>query len=196
MEEIKIEILESGRAREVWKPIIGFEGVYEVSNFGIVRSLKRTIKSVSARGLLYNYIKKGIIMKLSLHKQYLYCSLFIVQSKQFRLSVHKAVAQAFIPNPENKSCVNHIDGNKLNNTVENLEWVTIRENTCHSHSKTNKYVGVTLHKKTGKWQSRIWHNDKAVHIGLYTSQEEAYSARVKYEIDNNIKNKYLSTPQE
>ena len=62
--------------------------------------------------------------------------------KQRRLSVHRLVAEAFIPNPENKETVNHIDGNKNNNNIDNLEWVSRRQNSLHSyHVLGNKKVG-------------------------------------------------------
>lgn len=116
---------------EIWKAIEGFEGLYEVSNLGRVRSLDRTYPN--------NYRPhKGIIKKFALcggrgHNKYPTVGLQRVNPK-FKTGalVHRLVAKAFIPNPDNKPEVNHIDGNKLNNHVDNLEWCTRKENVQHS----------------------------------------------------------------
>ena len=102
--------------REVWKPISGFEGLYEVSNMGRVRSLRRNIV-ISAR----KREKDG----------YVTCNLSKEGSVKCKL-VHRLVAETFIPNKESKPEVNHIDGNKQNNSIKNLQWVTASENQRHS----------------------------------------------------------------
>ena len=99
---------------ETWKDISGFEGIYQVSNRGNVRRNGR-IKSQA--------IDHGGYCTVSLS----------VQSKQRTMSVHRIVATAFIPNPDGKRTVNHKDGNKLNNSVENLEWATHSENIVHAN---------------------------------------------------------------
>ncbi len=109
---------------EVWKDIIGYEGLYQVSNLGNVKSLFRYKK------VLNNTIHKGYYL-ISLCKN----------KKQLPQRNHRLVAIAFIPNPENKPQVNHIDGNKLNNNVENLEWCTPKENTQHALLIGLKKVG-------------------------------------------------------
>jgi hypothetical protein len=104
---------------EIWKSIEGFDGIYEVSNLGRVKSLKR------------KYSDDDKIRKFSISKGYIryYLSINAI-TKPF--SAHRLVALAFIHNPENKPQVNHIDGNKLNNRVDNLEWVTSSENQNHA----------------------------------------------------------------
>lgn len=106
-------------AVEIWKPIAGYEGLYEVSNLGRVKSLPRKTST-------------GGIMKPSTTVWgYLMCALW-KDGKGKSFSVHRLVAEAFIPNPGNKPTVNHIDCNKKNNHVDNLEWCTQTENVRHS----------------------------------------------------------------
>lgn len=107
--------------QERWKAIKGFEGLYEVSDLGNIKSLNynHTIGNVK---LLKPVKNKGDYFQVTLYKDKI----------QFIKKIHRLVAQAFIPNPENKPQVNHIDGNKQNNTVSNLEWTTSQENVIHS----------------------------------------------------------------
>lgn len=99
---------------EDWKDIPGYKGLYRVSSFGRIKSLK-----------------KNIIMKPILQSNgYCHIGLNNGVQKQFRL--HRIIANTFIPNPENKPQVNHKDGNKQNNRIENLEWNTPKENMNHA----------------------------------------------------------------
>ena len=113
---------------EVWKDIKGFEGLYQVSNTGRIRALDRKIGY--RKGRLRNW--KGTEKHPTENaKGYLKVNLF-KDGKSVTREVQRFVAEAFIPNPECKEQVNHIDGNKHNNNVSNLEWTTPRENTIHS----------------------------------------------------------------
>lgn len=103
---------------EVWKDVVGFEGKYEVSNFGRVRNKNH-------QWLLNQYINENGYCIVGLHSRQNNTG----KTKHFR--VHRLVAEAFIQNPENKRTVNHIDGNKMNNNVKNLEWATHGENIKH-----------------------------------------------------------------
>lgn len=96
---------------EVWKDIPGFEGLYQVSNTGKVKSLR-----------------KSIIMRPSITRGYEYINLRYSNGEDKSTPVHRLVALAFIPNPHNYKCVNHKDENKLNNNVDNLEWCTLAYN--------------------------------------------------------------------
>ena len=101
---------------EIWKDIPDYKGLYQVSNLGRIKSLQtnRIIKGgLTGYGYLHINARKD--------------------RKSHTLYVHKAVASAFIPNPDNKPQVNHIDGNKLNNCLDNLEWVTYSENNKHAY---------------------------------------------------------------
>jgi len=113
---------------EIWKEIKGYEGYYKVSNFGNVKSLRRKI--MTSKGHYHTVNSRVMVLKKDTNG---YSSVILSKNQitnQFR--VHRLVADAFIPNVENLKCVNHIDGNKKNNKVENLEWVTHSENSRHS----------------------------------------------------------------
>lgn len=104
---------------EIWKDIIGFEGQYQVSNLGNVKSLARTILYSDGHK---QHVRERIL-KASLNKYgYLHLNLYTADKKQIKKLVNRLVAEAFIPNPNNLPQVNHKDENKTNNNVENLEW--------------------------------------------------------------------------
>ena len=97
---------------EIWKDVVGFEGLYKVSNFGRVRAV--------GHGL-----RRGCIMIDKLNKIDGYMHLTLAKNGvQYHFVTHRLVAIAFIPNPDNKPTVNHKDFNRCNNRVENLEWMT------------------------------------------------------------------------
>lgn len=116
--------------KEIWKDIEGFEGYYQVSTHGRVRGLDRSVESNRWHGTLIQY-RKGKIIKPNSVRGYYMVSLSKEDQRIYR-SVHRWVAKTFIPNPQNKTCVNHKDFNKINNHVSNLEWVTHKENTNHT----------------------------------------------------------------
>lgn len=117
---------------EVWKEV--FDGKYQVSNKGRVKSMN------------YKCTGKVRILKMTKdHKGYNRLTMR-VNGKPKTIKAHRLVAQAFIPNPENKPQVNHMDGNKTNNLVQNLEWVTNYENAQHA-LKTGLYIPTNSGKK-------------------------------------------------
>ncbi len=113
--------------KEIWKDIEGYEGYYQVSNLGRVRSLTREVRCGNSIRVFRERIRKPQIMS----KGYYQLAL-LKNGKDKRFLIHRLVAYAFIPNPENKTEVNHINGVKTDNNVENLEWVTSRENSIHA----------------------------------------------------------------
>lgn len=113
---------------EIWKPIKDWEFLYEVSNLGRVKSLER---KVSAKNGAKRTVKERIL-KFNDSRGYLLVHLSKSQHNTKGYKVHRLVAEAFIPNPQGKPCVNHINGIKTDNRVENLEWVTHLENSRHA----------------------------------------------------------------
>lgn len=112
---------------EIWKPIPGYEGYYEASSEGRIRSVDRLQVTHTGK---HRFIR-GKVLKLNHSQEYLSVELN-ADGKHKSYSVHRLIAAAFLPNPENKPTVNHIDGNKLNNCVANLEWATWSENNLHA----------------------------------------------------------------
>lgn len=114
--------------QEIWKAVVGFNN-YEVSNVGNVRSIERVEDFRGGKRK-----RKGSILSKRVILKYYSVNLKEKSSgvKSFTALVHRLVAMAFIPNNENKPCVNHIDANSLNNNVDNLEWCTQKENIHHA----------------------------------------------------------------
>lgn len=118
--------------QEIWKNIEGFEGYYQVSNLGRVKSLKRTYYSGSHNSL--KTIDERILSPYRKSSHYFSVKLRIdgICKTHF---IHRLVAKTFIPNPENKPEVNHINGDKTDNRVANLEWVTRSQNIRHAFDR-------------------------------------------------------------
>lgn len=114
-------------ACERWLPIKGYEDFYHISNLGRVKSLPRKIETRPGVIALF----KGKILSMTGKRNYLRVTLSKNGTQNVK-TIHRLVAETFIPNINNKKCVNHIDGDKHNNNVSNLEWCTYKENTHHA----------------------------------------------------------------
>lgn len=128
---------------EIWKDIDGYNGLYRVSSFGRVLSLER--RGVRSNGTFYHFQQK--ILKNTYDKKgYCYVSLRKPHEKEVRSSVHRLVAEAFIPNPNNYPCVNHKDEDKTNNRVGNLEWCTYAYNNTYNGNHIRRGRPIILTK--------------------------------------------------
>lgn len=120
---------------EIWKDIEGYEGKYQISSLGIVKNIL-TNKIISPRNYGRNYQHVWL------------CKNGIKKSP----AIHRLVAQAFIPNPENKPQVGHGDNNPSNNSLENLEWCTGKENMLHCKKEGRIRSGENHHKAKLTWE--------------------------------------------
>ena len=138
--------------QEIWKDIKGYEWKYQISNLGNIKSYYiYRLKSITKNSKWYNIVQLWIWWK---NKVY---------------SVHRLVAQSFIPNPENKPCVNHIDWNRINNKIDNLEWCTQSENIRH---KFDVLWYKSVMQKTwwpSKWK-KWWLNHLSKKVNQYDLQ--------------------------
>lgn len=135
--------------QEIWKDVVGYDGFYKVSNKG---RLMRCERIASNNHLLPNKIK----VLREKNNGYYGTTIVDCNGNYKNVLIHKLVAQAFIPNPENKPCVDHINGIKADNTVENLRWCTYKENVNFPLSLKNRSAaGKIAQNKPHTIQSKI-----------------------------------------
>lgn len=139
---------------EIWKDVVGYEGLYLISNLGRVKSVTRKTpdgRTISGK-IMSPYLNNGGYFMITL-------SMF---NKKKRLLIHRLVASTFIPNPDNKPQVNHIDENKQNNCVNNLNWMTNKENQEHG----------TRTDRQAKSRSLLITDGNAIYIGIKSASEK------------------------
>jgi hypothetical protein len=156
---------------KVWKNIEGYEGIYQISNCGEIKALKRLIKDIINNKYPRKRVIKQKILKAKTSKQTGYKQVVLL-GKTY--NVHKLVANAFIGKG---GYVNHKDFNKTNNNIENLEVVDSTQNVTYrrkQNKKTfSKYKGVTFDKCSKKWIAQIMYKYKHVHLGRFFNEDEA-----------------------
>lgn len=149
---------------EIWKAIPGFEGLYEASTLGRIKTLQKSW-NVGRGGVITRREKvltpifdKDGYCKVSLYKN----------NRKKQKSVHRLVAQAFIPNLDNKPHVNHKDGDKTNNRADNLEWVTPAENVHHSIDTGLRKMKMLIDTNTGVTYSSVKEASDVLGININT----------------------------
>jgi len=158
---------------EIYKSVLGYEGIYEISNLGNVKSLSRTIFVEGRKPYILNerILKPGINTKG-------YYIVVLCNGKQKTRKVHQLVAIAFL---NHTPCgmnlvVDHIDENKLNNKADNLQILTNRQNLSKgTPNKTSKYIGVSKNLR-GKYSAAIQINGKDINLGSFDNEEDAREA--------------------
>lgn len=184
--------------REIWKDIRDYEGYYQVSNLGRIKSLPRLVNcsndpvSKRSRSVKERILKESKIdwyKDVSLSKNY--------KSKSFK--IHRLVALAFLDNPEKYKEVNHKNGIRSDNRVINLEWCSRSQNALHAHrngliKQKNKYRGICLvNRPNGRkvWQASVLIDGKDNYIGHYKTEEEAHFGQMVF-IRSGLKKRLLS----
>ena len=142
---------------EEWRSISGYIN-YQVSNIGRVRN------------------EAGHILKpCTSHDGYLHIKVWL-NGKYKHVRIHRLLAQEFIPNPNNKPIVDHIDSVRTNNTIGNLRWATNSESNIHiekRHNTISKYTGVYRERGRTSWRAQIYIDGKRLQAGSFKSEEEA-----------------------
>ena len=138
--------------KEIWKDIKDFEGRYQISNLGNVKSVARYVSAGANANHDYQYIKERYL-RLSgggKYRQVILCK----NGKTYAKLVHRLVAEAFIPNPDNLPCINHKDENPNNNCVDNLEWCSYRYNNVYNDrvEKCKSKISNTLTGRKRKYE--------------------------------------------
>lgn len=146
---------------EIWKWVPGYEGLYKVSNTGLVKSVDRYIKTGKSYGL---HLLKGEFLKEKNSRGYLRVGLRNGDIQKF-FSIHRLVAQVFLPNPDNLPEVNHKDENKANNWVTNLEWCTNLYNIRYGTGIKRRSKTVYQYSKDGQF-IREWPSTREVERSL------------------------------
>jgi hypothetical protein len=178
LKEKQFKIIKMIQDLEEWKDILDYEGLYQVSNLGRIKGLKRNV--VRTNGVIYS--AKERILKLCKSTNNYSIVMLSKDGTSKTKQVHQLVTFAFlkyIPHSIN-AVVNHIDYNRANNFLNNLEIISQRENTNRKHLKSSsKYTGVCWDKINKSWKSSIRINGKIKHLGTFKDELAASNA---YEI--------------
>jgi len=163
---------------EIFLPIIGYEGLYEISNLGRVKSFASS------------NVRKIPFMKIYIGKIGYPIVVLSKNNKSKHKYLHRLLAEHFIANPNNLPVVDHIDNVKTNNDIDNLRWVTKRQNEISTNKKkdthASKYTGVCFDKYWGRYKATVSENGKTKNLGTYRTEDEAHERYQKYLKEHNI----------
>ena len=168
---------------EIWKDIKGYEGKYQISNLGRVKSLYTQNQ--------YKKTYRTLIMKLGKRNGY---NVIVLENKRNNrrcYQIHRLVAEAFLKNPNNFQIINHIDENRTNNNVNNLEWCTQKYNVLHSVRKMckpknrigksgEKYIRIKNINNTTYYEVTVPYKNKRKFLGLFKDIKEAVNTREEF----------------
>lgn len=155
-----------------WKPVVGYEGLYEVSNYGQVKNVKTQKVLMPRNSTSYSLV-----------------ALFD-KGKRKDVKVHRLVAKSFLPNPENKPQVNHKDGNKVNNHLSNLEWCTNSENQKHAY-KTGLRIVTDYQKEIIKISVSKAHSKPVIDMQTGIKYSSLIEGCIKVNINPSTANKQI-----
>ena len=161
---------------EIWKDIPNYEKIYQVSNYGNVKRLERYGNSGRHADAFFS----EKLMKQQLDTNGYYRVSLTNDKVRYKATVHQLVILSFLGIKSDRyKVIDHIDNNKLNNKLYNLQVITARENVKKHRKtvkKTSKYTGVSWHKMNKKWRAQTSVNGKNKYIGDYDSEDDAYKA--------------------
>ena len=166
---------------EIWKDVINYEGLYQVSNFGGVKSLKRKVRNSETT---FRTVQPRIVKPSNNGKGYLIVDIG-KNSKRYKMTVHKLVAMAFLDHDpkESKLIIDHIDNDKSNNNLSNLQLITYRENNSKDiKGGTSKFIGVHWVTAKNRWRADIQIEGKKIYLGLFKCEllaSKAYQDKLK-----------------
>lgn len=157
---------------EIWKDVVGYEGIYEVSSFGRIRTHKDKTTYTKKHGV--RHWKQKF---LSIGKNKKYCTVTLTKDNVTKnVKLHRLVAGAFIPTIAGKNCVNHIDGNPENNIVMNLEWCTPKENNIHAYKNGLKKNNMNIKLISKNGSEYIF--TSAIEASYFLNRNHGYVANI------------------
>jgi hypothetical protein len=163
---------------EIWKDIPDYEGFYQVSNLGRIKSLKRIVYQHG----IYPFTSKEKILKQNISSNGYFIVGLFKNNKRKTQNTHQIVAIAFLnhkPDGTRKIVVDHINNIKTDNRVENLQLITTRENLSKDKKGNSKYIGVYWCEKTKRYKSQIRTNFKQKYLGSFINEYDAHLAYQK-----------------
>lgn len=164
----------------VWKDIVGFEGVYEISGSGIIRSKDRVCVDSMGR----RRFRKGQVLNPDVAPNGYYRVTLAKNGRKVQKYLHRLLASHFIPNPDNLPQVNHKDGNKLNCSLDNLEWVTVKDNVIHAYQNgLIHHIEGKAHPNYGKRGSMSKRAVRVKATSVMTGESKVYGSMVEAKTD-------------